>query len=117
MPRCFFAIKTPLNRHCAVFVDRELPLTIGTSVDRIVHFALATLIWVSGCKRFETISNTGVLLHCGFDIRFLELGLIIVYITQLYNYPGISDVIFIVVVVFTLRNIANKIYLIVTYTD
>lgn len=80
MPRGFFTVETSLDRYRAIFVDRELPLTIGTSIDRIEHFAFTTLIRIGGCECFETTSNASIFRNRGLNIRLLELRLIIIYV-------------------------------------
>ena len=103
MPRGFLAIQTPLDRNRPVFVDGELPLTVGTSVDRVIHLALTTLVRIGGFERFQAVPDTSVFRHRRLDIRLLELGLIIVYVAQLHHHPRIGNVIFVVVVVLSLK--------------
>lgn len=103
MPRSFLAVKASLYRNRAVFVDEKLSLPIGASVDGIGDLALTTLIRISSLERFQAAAYSGVLRYGGLDIGFLELRLIVVDISQLHDYPGVSNVIFVVVVVLALK--------------
>ena len=104
MPGGLLPVEAPLNGHRAIFVDGELPLTIGTPIDRVEHLALAALIRICGRERLQAASDTSILRHRSLDIRLLELGLIIIYIAQLHHHPRIRDVVLVVVVVFALQN-------------
>lgn len=101
--RSFLAIEASLDRHCAVFVDEELPLSIGASVDGIGDLALPTLIWIGGLECFQSAAYASVFRHTGLDVGLLEQRLIVVDISQFHDHPGVGYVIFVVVVVFALK--------------
>lgn len=103
MSRSFFAIKASLYRYGAIFVDEELSLSIGASVDRIGDLALATLIRIGGPKCFQAAAYSGILRHSSLYIGFLELWLIVIDISQFHDHPGIGYVIFVVVIVLALE--------------
>lgn len=103
MPRSFLAIKASLYRYGAIFVDKELSLPIGTSVDRIRNLALATLIRIGSLECFQAAAYAGILRHGSFNIGFLELRLIIIDISQFHDHPGISHVVFVIVIILTLN--------------
>jgi len=103
MSRSFFAIKTSLYWYGAIFVDEELSLSVGASIDRVGDLALSTLIWISGFERFQATTYAGVFRNSSLDIGFLELRLIVVDISQFYNYPRIGHMVFVVIVVFALK--------------
>jgi hypothetical protein len=102
MSRSFLAIKASLYRYGAIFVDEELSLSIGASINGIGDLTLTTLIRISGLECFQAATYTSVLRYGGFDIGFLEQRLIVVDISQFHNHPGISNVILIVIIVLAL---------------
>jgi len=52
MPGSFFTVEASLYRYGAVFIDEELPLSIGASVNRVGDLALSTLIRIGSLERF-----------------------------------------------------------------
>lgn len=103
MPRSFLAIKASLYRYSAIFIDEELSLSIGTSINGIGDLALATLIRIGGLECFQATAYARVLRNGGLNIGFLELWLIIIDISQFHDHPGIGHVILVVVIVLTLE--------------
>lgn len=102
MSRSFFAVKASLYRYSAVFVDEELSLSIGASINGVGDLTLTTLIWVSGLECFQAAAYTSILRYSGFDIGFLEQRLIVIDISQFHNHPGIGNVILVIVIVLAL---------------
>lgn len=81
MSGSLLAIEASLDRHGAVFVDEELSLSIGASVNRIRDFALPTLIRIGGFECFQGAADASVLRHAGLDVGLFEQRLIVVDIS------------------------------------
>jgi len=109
MSRSFLPVQLPLNGNGAFLTDAELTAAVGDAIDGVRHFALARLVRVGGFERFQALANFDVFVHRHFDVGPFELRLVVIDVAQFDDDPRVSDVIFVVIVVFTLKTIANRI--------
>lgn len=108
MPRSFLSVQLPLNGNGTFLTDAELTAAVGDAVDGVRYFALATLVRVGGFERFQALSDFDVFVHRHFDVGPFELRLVVVDVAQFDDDPRVSDVIFVVIVVFALKTIQKR---------
>jgi hypothetical protein len=87
MSRSFFPVQLPLNGNGSFLTDAELTAAVGYTVNSIRHFALASLVRISGFKRFQALANFHVFIHRHFDVGSFKLWLVVVDIAQFDDNP------------------------------
>lgn len=103
MPRSFLPVQLPLNGNGPFLTDAELTAAVGDAVDGVRHFALAPLVRVGGFERFQALADFDVFVHRHLDVGPFELRLVVVDVSQFDDNPRVRHVIFVVIVVFALR--------------
>lgn len=107
MPGSFLSVQLPLNGNGPFLTDSELTAAVGYTIDGVRHFALARLVRVSGFECFQAFSDFHVFINRNFDVGPFKLRLVVVDVAQFDDDPRVRDVIFVVIVVFTLNRIES----------
>lgn len=87
MPRSFLPVQLTLNGNCPFLTNTELTAAVGYTVDGVRHFALTSLVWVSGFERFQALADFYIFVHRHFNVGSFELWFVVVYVTEFDDNP------------------------------